>query len=268
MCIAYISVNQPEWPLFIAANRDEFHNRPSKIAAPWPNNQNIIAGIDLVAGGTWLGITRQGRFALLTNFRDPVNNIKNAPTRGALVSDFLKNSISPEKYMDYLQPQMQNYNGFNLIVGEAFSQKCRTLYISNKQDPSGAQTLETGSHVISNHLLNTRWPKSMRLKKAFDEYNMNNLHSSLQHAFTILKDTNTASDNELPSTGVGIQMERLLSSPFIISPEYGTRCSTIIAVHNSGKVFFSEASYDSDGILTQRHDWPFMLEGITSRPGM
>jgi uncharacterized protein with NRDE domain len=256
MCIAYLAISaNPRWPLFIAANRDEFHQRASLPAAPWSERPDVIAGIDCLGKGSWLGITRQGRYALLTNYRDPSRLISDAPSRGELVSQYLTNLESPASYSQRIHDAGPAYNGFNLIVGDLNS----ACYVGNRAAQTEPQTLQPGRYIVSNHLLDTPWPKAERLRTALDSFALEGLEQSLTPIFEILKDNTPAEDHTLPSTGLTLERERLLSSPFIISPDYGTRCSTVIAVHASGRVFFSEVSYDESGRSTQRHDWPFSL---------
>jgi len=255
MCIAYFEIGHPDWPLFIAANRDEFHHRPARAAAPWKNHPDVIAGIDVEAGGTWLGITRQGRFGFLTNYREPGVALPHAPSRGKLVSEWLTGSQSLTQYTNALIPTVQQYNGFNLIVGDL--QACH--YVSNRSN-TDRQALTPGQYVISNHLLNTSWPKTEHLRAAFTQVTQQNIYQSLDNIFALLKDTTPADDADLPATGLSPEFERLLSSPFIISPNYGTRCSSIVAFHRSGQGIFSEISYDAKGDATARHDWPLTLE--------
>ena len=254
MCIAYLAIAaHPDWPLFIAANRDEFHRRPCLPAAPWTEHPDVIAGIDCQAQGSWLGVTRQGRYALITNYRDPGNHADNAPSRGHLVSQYLTGREAPSAYAQQVHDHAASYNGFNLIVGD----RKQSFYTSNKYAQEHPQLLAPGRYVLSNHLLNTRWPKSERLRQALDNFPLERLEDSLTSVFEILKDHTPAQDHDLPSTGLTLERERLLSSPFIVSPDYGTRCSTIIALHASGRGLLSEMSYDAAGMPTQRHDWPF-----------
>lgn len=253
MCIAYLAIGaHPDWPLFIAANRDEFHARPATAAAPWPSHPDLLAGIDNIAGGTWLGVTRHGRFALLTNYRDMAYDSQ-AASRGALVADYLQGQEKPDVYADVVALQGDRYNGFNLIVGDLK----QAFYVGNRHDGGPAVKLQPGRHVLSNHLLNTAWPKTQRLKERLDNYPMADLPNTLNPIFDILKDQTVATDDALPRTGLSLERERLLSSPFIISPEYGTRCSTVVAIDAVGRGFFSEITYDRQGTPTERHDWPF-----------
>lgn len=254
MCIAYLAIDaHPDWPLFIAANRDEYHKRPCRPAAPWPTHPDVIAGLDYQASGSWLGVTRQGRFALITNYRDPAHVMANAPTRGQLVSRYLTSHESPQSYARKVHGDASAYNGFNLIVGD----KSQAFYTGNRDEATDPSQLAPGRYVLSNHLLNTSWPKAQRLRLALDALPLDSLDQSLTTVFEILKDGTPAQDQDLPSTGLSLERERLLSSPFIISPEYGTRCSTVIALHASGRALFSEISYDASGSPTERHDWPF-----------
>ncbi|MGB6104425.1 MAG: NRDE family protein [Pusillimonas sp.] len=257
MCIAYLAIAaHPDWPLFIAANRDEFHNRPCLPAAPWAGHPDVIAGIDCQAHGGWLGMTRQGRFALITNYRDPSHLIANAPSRGQLVSQYLTGHDAPQTYARRVHAEGAGYNGFNLIIGDLGA----SCYTSNRDGQSAPAELAPGRYILSNHLLNTRWPKAERLRLALDAFPLERLEQSLTPVFDILKDNTPAQDHTLPSTGLSLERERLLSSPFIVSPEYGTRCSTVIALHASGRAVFSEISYDAAGTPLRRHDWPFQVE--------
>lgn len=257
MCIVYLALQaHPDWPLFIAANRDEFHARASLAAAPWPERRDIIAGIDCQGRGTWLGMTAQGRYSLLTNYRDLAAHNTAAPTRGALVSRYLTGTDVPDDYAAQVSAAGAAYNGFNLIVGD-LNQAC---YVSNRTEPQSPRKLEQDQrYVLSNHLIDTAWPKAERLRRALDSFPLERLADSLTEVFNILKDGTPATDSLLPDTGLPRERERLLSSPFIISPDYGTRCSTVIAVHASGRAIFSETSYGSAGQITQRHDWPFYI---------
>lgn len=254
MCIAYLAIRaHPEWPLFVAANRDEFHHRPTLPARPGALGAGIIAGIDLQGQGSWLGMTRQGRYALITNYRDPAQLIPGAPTRGQLVSHFLQGHMPPQAYAAQVQHDSQAYNGFNLIVGDLHDAQ----YVGNRSGQQQPTSLAPGRYVLSNHLLDTPWPKAQRLREALDAFSVHQLARSLSGVFDILRDSTTACDDTLPRTGLSLERERLLSSPFIVSPDYGTRCSTVIAVHASGKALFSEVSYTPAGAVARRHDWPF-----------
>ena len=251
MCIAYLALGDPDWPLFIAANRDEYHARPTAAAAPWADRPDIIGGLDLHAGGTWLGRSRAGRYALLTNYREPGRHRSGAPSRGALVRDFLLGTDSAAAYAEAVCARGADYNGFNLIIGAADGVR----YLGNR-DPSGrARPLTPGRYVLSNHLLDTPWPKAARLRAALDTQPVGMLAADPDGVFAVLRDAEPAEDAALPATGVSIEFERLLSSPFIVSPDYGTRCTTVIAVAADGHALFSEQRYDPAGRACERHDW-------------
>lgn len=261
MCLAYLAIAaHPDWPLFIAANRDEFHARSCLAASPWANHPDVIAGIDLQGQGTWLGITKQGRFALLTNYRDPSSVVAGAPSRGELTTRYLVGDEQPEAYALNVHRQSARYNGFNLIVGKLAT----ASYVGNRSSQTTPQKLAPGRYSISNHLLDTPWPKAERLRQALDQHPIEDLNRSLAPVFDLLKDNTQADDMLLPKTGLTMDRERLLSSPFIISPDYGTRCSTVIAVHASGRALLSEISYDPSGEPTERHDWPFFINEMTA----
>lgn len=256
MCIAYLALgSHPDWPVFIAANRDEFHDRPARVAAPWPNAPHVLGGIDLQAGGTWLGIDRFGRFALITNYREPLRTLNNAPSRGDLTRNFLQSNMAPKHYASAVANTAQAYNGFNLIVGQG----SQAFYVGNRAPKNAPLALGKGRFVLSNHLLDTPWPKSERLRQALVRFPDNELETALDQIFDALKDTTQAQDHMLPDTGLAPERERLLSSPFIISPTYGTRCSTIIALHRSGRGLLAETSYNPMGQAVQRAEWPFDL---------
>lgn len=258
MCIAYIALQaHADWPLLLLANRDEWHARPSRPAAPWPDAPQVIAGRDTLAQGTWLGVTRQGRFALLTNYRDPPAFRPAAPTRGKLVSNFLQGCSSAQDYLAELADAAPEYNGFNLIVGD--SSDCWYLGHSGSQTPLIMQRLEPGVHTVSNHLLNTSWPKTERLKQALQKLDPADLSTSLEPAFAALQDRQVADDEQLPSTGLPLERERMLSSVQIIGADYGTRCSTILTINAQAQALLSEISYAPCGAVTQRHDWPFPI---------
>ncbi|MFV9474526.1 NRDE family protein [Advenella sp. RU8] len=257
MCIAYLSIKKhPEWPLFIAANRDEFHHRKALAAAPWKNKPDLIAGIDCEAGGTWLGLNKNGRFALLTNYRDIHSIMPAAPSRGYLVSEFLLNDMPALDYASTILAKGKQYNAFNLVVGN----RDRSIYISNRGLQAQPVELQQGSHVLSNHLMDTPWPKAERLRKALDSIELDFLPDQLPDIFDILRDNTRPPDHDLPNTGLSLERERLLSSPFIVSPDYGTRCSTIIAIHKSGKTLFSERIYNPAGEPVSETKFDFLIQ--------
>lgn len=255
MCLAIIALNaRPGLPLLIAANRDEFHARPAAPAGPWDDHPDIYGGRDLSAGGTWLGMTRAGRYALLTNFRDPRSRLPDAPSRGALVSGYLAGGETPEAYAARVHGQGAAYNGFNLLVGDASG----CVYLENK---SGAppRRLQAGVvHGVSNHLLDTPWPKLTRARAAVQALLQGPLPDA-EALMDILADRSPAPDESLPDTGVGLERERMLSAPFIVSPDYGTRCSTVIMVQADGRASLRERRFDPQGAACGESDWTFTI---------
>lgn len=254
MCLIFLSVrNHPRYKLIIAANRDEFYQRKTAAADYWNDHPEILGGRDLEAKGTWMAINKNGRIAMVTNYRD-LKNIKSvAPSRGALVTDFLLDTHSPEDYLKQVEKKGHAYNGYNLIVGSAEA----LWYTSNYQE--GVHELSTGLHGLSNHLLDTPWPKVERgLSKMKDVLSANEI--ATDSLFNVLFDDTIAPDNKLPDTGVGLERERMLSSMFIKSPGYGTRCSTVVLIDNSNHVKFSERVYDLQSFAFTQKDFAFTIK--------
>jgi len=223
----------PGVPVIAAANRDEFYDRPAAPAAPWPENPNVIAGRDLEHGGSWMGVTREGpngpKFAALTNIRAP-NEVKpDAPSRGALVADFLKGSLSAAEYLDVIAGRGDIYNGYNLVLGDA-----KALYwYSNRagDDARNGQPLEAGRiYGISNSLLDAPWPKVTRTKAQFASLLCQGAPEDAY--FEMLADTTRAPDTRLPETGVSLDLERVLSAVCIETAGYGTRTSTVVKLYD------------------------------------
>jgi uncharacterized protein with NRDE domain len=238
MCLIFFSIKQhPTYKLVVAANRDEFYNRKTAAADFWKDNPNIVGGRDLEANGTWMGMTTSGKISMLTNYRDPKNINPHAPSRGQLVSDYLEQNIAPEKYLKWIESKAATYNGFNLLVGttEEF------FYLSNYK--AGINKIESGLYGLSNHLLETPWPKVSRGKQKLAQLLKTETISS-QLLFEFLYDNERAPDDQLPDTGIGLERERALSSMFIKSPGYGSRCSTVILIDQENNVEFSERVYD------------------------
>lgn len=238
MCIILLAYkSHPVYPLILAANRDEFYERPTARAAFWEDAQGMVGGRDLERGGTWLGITETGRIAAITNFREPARKITDAPSRGLLVSDFLRSQESPQAYLERLATNAAVFNGFNLIVGDS-----RDLcYYSNRAQ--APWTLAPGFYGVSNHLLDTPWPKVARGKHALAEILADGDALSTDAIFRLLAERSRADDHCLPDTGVGLELERVLSPLFITSPVYGTRSSTVVLIDRTGEVTFIERTF-------------------------
>ncbi len=237
MCVIFLAINQhPKYKFIVAANRDEFYDRPTAQADFWAENPNILAGKDLVHGGTWLGVTITGRFAAVTNFRNPAQP-KGKLSRGNLVKDFLLNEDSPQQYLQQIKADKDNYTGFNLLVGDTLSD-VNVSYYSNISDK--ILNLSSGIYGLSNHLLNTDWQK---VKKGKSKLGNNLDEISNDSLFEILADKTQANDEDLPNTGIGVERERILSPIFIETPIYGTRCSSLILVDKTDNISFTERNY-------------------------
>ena len=237
MCLILIAwKTHPDYPLVVAANRDEFYSRPSALAASWKEAPHVFGGRDLEAGGTWLGITSTKRFAAVTNFRDPAQAL-GSRSRGKLTEDFLLSTETPENYVNTIDGAL--FSGFNLFAGDT-----KNLYYTSNR---GGQTkkLPPGIYGISNHLLDTPWPKLSLAKERFIEA-LNTIPEEAPF-FTLLADSTTAPDEQLPSTGVALDWERKLSAVFIHSPGYGTRASTLLLCGSNGSATFIERSFDETG---------------------
>lgn len=254
MCLIFLSVHQhPRYKLIVAANRDEFYQRKTAAAQFWEDHPEILGGRDLEAQGTWMAINKNGRIAMVTNYRDLTNLKSIAPSRGALVADFLLNTESPQNYLSEVAVKGYQYNGFNLIVGSPEE----LWYNSNYK--KGVEKISNGLHGLSNHLLDTPWPKVERglekMRKLISDRNVDS-----NQLFEVLFDDAIAADDQLPDTGIGLQRERVLSSMFIKSPGYGTRCSTVILIDHNNAVQFSERVYDLKTFEYNQKDFQFTIE--------
>ncbi|MGE8656505.1 MAG: NRDE family protein [Achromobacter sp.] len=245
MCLAVLALHTvPGIPVLIAANRDEFHARPTLPAAQWIDAAHVYGGRDALAGGTWMGATTGGRYALVTNFREPGRVLAGAPSRGALVEDFLRGRAAPADYLAAVHATGQAYNGFNLIVGDARG----AWYASNRDGVP--RPLAAGVYALSNHLLDTPWPKLARTKAAFEQVLAHAPQPDLPALFSALADRSPADDADLPATGLAPDREKLLSSPFIVSPNYGTRSATVLALRADGTGQLVEKRFAPDGGVT------------------
>lgn len=237
MCTLLFSFKQhQQFPLLLAANRDEFHARPTRTLHWWEDHPHVLGGRDEQEGGTWFGITRSGRFATLTNYRSFPQNPE-APSRGHLVSDFLLGSMQPSEYLQILQSKGSLYNGFNLLFGSPDD----LWYYSNRSGFSGP--LGPGLYGLSNALLNDPWPKVVQSKIEFDHLFQIPHQLPPAAVFDALANRQQYPDELLPHTGVGLERERVLSSLFIESPGYGTRASWFLRAEAGGKTEVFEQSY-------------------------
>jgi uncharacterized protein with NRDE domain len=254
MCLIVFANNvHPKYKLIFAANRDEFYDRPTEQAEFWNDHPNLLAGKDLQAGGTWLGITKEGRFTAITNYRDLKNHRNDAPSRGKLTLDFLTSSISPEDYYNNLKSTLNDFNGFNLLLGSVDE----LYYFSNKT--SDLQKIKSGIHGISNAILDTPWPKVEKSKRQLKStIAKEGLHP--WEVLNILDDSAIAKDNELPDTGVGLELERVLSPIFIKSEKYGTRSSNVVMVDKNNNVKFVEKTYFANTGRFSNREFNFTIE--------
>jgi len=255
MCLILLAIGaHPNFKLVLAANRDEYYQRPSAPPAFWEEAPRLLAGRDLAGGGTWLGITRDGRIAAVTNYRDPASLKKTAPSRGRILTDFLLGSDAPSDYLATLQEKAGRYNGFNLLVGE----KERISWYSNRSRQR--VLLPPGIHGVSNHLLNTPWPKIVRGKERFTLVLQGPRGPSPEILFELLQDHHLPPDEALPSTGVPLEWERVLSPIFIRSPDYGTRSSTVIFIDRTDHVTFIDRTFDPESDRYETREFEFDLE--------
>lgn len=245
MCLIVLAYkHHPDFPLIVAANRDEFFSRPARQAEFWSDLPHLLAGKDLLGGGTWLGITRAGRFAALTNYRDLRRSKVVGPSRGALVLEALDHS-----------PDLSNtarFEGFNLLHGTVGALR----YHSNISMDD--ELLSPGIHGISNHLLDTPWPKVVSAEHHFRKA-VESGQPTTDVLFDLLRNGEVARDPDLPDTGLSLERERQLSSVFIRGDDYGTRCSTVVLVRSDGQVLFEERTYHPEGLDARQFQFMTVL---------
>lgn len=244
MCLAVIGwQTHPEYPLIIASNRDEFYARTTRPAAWWGQSVSLLGGRDEEAGGSWLAITRRGRFALLTNVRAPGEKNPHAPSRGGLVVAALQAGEPLATWLEAQALRARLYNGFNLLAGDALDDGGRLHYYSNRHG-DGATTLEPGIYGLSNAALDTPWPKVTRAVSRFAVEIARRVDPDA--LLQLLADRTPARDSQLPKTGVPLEWERALSPMHIRANGYGTRASTVLTVRRDGLVQYVERSFHED----------------------
>ncbi len=262
MCLIFVAYkHHARYPLVVAANRDEFYRRPTAPAGFWAEHPDLLAGRDLDGGGTWLGISRTGRFAAVTNYREPGRTRVGMPSRGQLVTEFLLGADTPMDYLRRVSARGADYNGFNLLVRD----ESALCWYSNRA--YGARELAPGVYALSNHLLDTHWPKVARGKAGFESIlDQDTLDEDA--LLDLLADRTVALEEELPDTGVGRQLEHVLSPIFINSENYGTRSSTLVSVDTADRVRFVERSHGPAGRVTGTVEYEFPLASVeASDPG-
>ncbi len=239
MCLILFAYKQhSDYRLVLTANRDEFYDRPTAALHFWEDYPQVLAGRDLLHRGTWMGITRCGRFAAITNYREVLTPLPNAPSRGNLVADFLTGSTAPETYLKQIQSVANQYSGFNLMLGDVHA-----LYYFGNRD-GRIRKLEPGLYGLSNRLLDTDWPKvrtgKTALAAALQSSDGGPAGVDVQRLVSLLQSREQAPDRQLPQTGVGIEKERMLAPAFITSQDYGTRSSSILLIGQNDRVDFRE----------------------------
>jgi uncharacterized protein with NRDE domain len=261
MCLILIGWRaQAEFPCVLAANRDELHDRPSAPAGWWPDRAGILAGRDLKEGGTWLGVTRRGEFAALTNFRDGGARRGDAPSRGALVAEILRAGRAVPDTLRHLDAVGPRYNPFNIIVSDG-----ERLGVYESVRGEGRE-LGPGIYGLSNDVLDTPWPKVQNAKSGLAAALADGSDDAAMLHF--LRDDRQAADTDLPRTGVSLEWERLLSSAFVRAEDYGTRCSTVFRIDRCGRASFDEWSWDSSGAESgrQSHRFTISMEPVGALP--
>jgi len=251
MCLVVVAFNvQDNYPLVVAANRDEFHARPTQNAGWWPDQPDIIAGRDLQAGGTWLGLHRAGRFATITNFRDANTNRGKLRSRGHLVTDFLLTEQSPLDYLQSVSPD--NYAGFNLLVAD---RKC-LAYLSNRG--GGVRELPAGVYGLSNATLDTPWEKVERSKSRLGEI-LAQGDANDTRLLRLLDDREKGPLSEVRSDRLPFATAHAITAPFIVTPEYGTRCSSIVRADSDGRWQLLERRFDAAGKNAGESQYSFRI---------
>lgn len=241
----------PDYPLVVAANRDEHFERPTAGVHWWDDEPSVLAGRDLVAHGTWMGITRTGRFAALTNYRNPAMRRDQAPSRGLLVRDSLAGIARTQSVLTHTASVAQHYADFNLFVSDGTS---LGIYESAA---NRTRMLDAGVYALSNHLLDTPWPKVELARERFEAALADPL---AEDAFlALMRDDRPAPDHRLPATGVSLEWERLLSPVFVRAPGYGTRSSTLLWIRKDGAARVREWTWNANAEQTGETTQEFQL---------
>jgi len=239
MCLVVVAFRtDTEYPLLVAGNRDEFHVRPTRDAGWWPDQQDVLAGRDLQAGGTWLGLTRQGRFATVTNFRDADQPSARLRSRGELVTGFLQSALAPAEYLETVASEA--YAGFNLLVSDVQS----LGYLSNRG--GGMRELDAGIYGLSNATLDTPWEKVERSKSRLRQL-IDAQSSNETELLRLLDDRTKGPASEVKSDRLPFATAHAITAPFIVLPDYGTRCSTVVRAARDGSWSFIERRFDAAG---------------------
>jgi uncharacterized protein with NRDE domain len=262
MCLLVLAWRaHPRYRLIVAANRDEFHARPTAPMAPWRDAPDILAGRDLSAQGTWLAVDRQRRFGIVTNFRDVQPRRPDAPSRGGLIPDWLTHTTPPARFLGQLEPDAQRYAGFNLLINDADS-----LWYASNRAPQFSRALAPGVYGLSNLLLDTPWPKLTRVREKFTAWLSEQTAAPAADGapsreasaalFAMLADrTRALPDPPQNARPLAPEWVEILSSPFVLHPLFGTRCSTLVMIGHDGSLCVQERRFDAGGILTGESGW-------------
>lgn len=250
MCLVALAFrHHPDYPLIVVANRDEYYDRPALGAHFWEDRPEILAGRDEEAGGTWFGVDRRGRWATVTNYRGGTLGI-NARSRGELPVGFLDSSQGATRYVAEVAAAAHRYRGFSLLAGTVDE----LAYCTNQQ--GAGRSLAPGVYTLSNDVLDTPWPKAEYARRMLTAVLDREDAPDIETLLAILGSREQFPDHHLPDTGVGLEMERVLSAPFIVSDSYGTRATTVLTIRKDGEVQFTEQSYRR-GRPTGRQDYRF-----------
>jgi len=264
MCLLVVGWNaHPHYRLVIAGNRDEFHDRPAAALGWWNDGPPLLAGRDLKAAGTWLGVAREGRYGIVTNFRDVESPAAGAPSRGELVPRYLRGATDAARYVADLAGAASRYGGFNLLVGGPDA----LYYYSNRGDED-PRRLEPGIYGLSNHWLDTPWPKLTRTRRRFAAL-LGGRTLAVEELFAVLADRTVTGEADHPHTGLPEDWERALSAPFVVHERYGTRCSTVVLVDRAGRTIVQERRFDPRGGESGSSRFEFATGALTqsaSRP--
>jgi uncharacterized protein with NRDE domain len=259
MCLLVVGwLAHPRYRIVVAANRDEFHARPTAPLAPWADQPRVLAGRDLQAGGTWIGLDADRRLGLVTNYRELARPRHTAPSRGRLVPQFLNSPLSAAQYLRALEADAQGYAGFNLLLGDGE----RLMYASNRAEQF-ARELEPGLHGLSNHLLDTPWPKLQRVRGAIAAWIdraaadpvPHDMAADAEWLMAVFADRRRTPAPHDPASGLSAEWEQVLSSPFVLNPDYGTRCTTVLLMGHDGRTWIGERRFDPAGQATGQNEW-------------
>lgn len=256
MClILFAYKTSPRWPLILASNRDESYARPTQSAEFWTDSNGLLAGRDLEKGGTWLGLTKRGRFAAVTNYREGAQQPNYPKSRGVLVENFLRGHVQSLDYLEQVRSEQHLYAGFGCLLGDLSN----LYFYSNRSDE--IECVQTGVHGLSNAFLNTPWPKLEKGKQQLHRLITAESSLNAEVLLEMLADRQTFEQDQLPQTGVDSHREKVLSSKFIaVDERYGTKSSTVIMVHESGDVHFVERSFGPWGHLIGESNFKFAME--------